>query len=247
MWSLAITGHRRLRRVHKKELASTDTHPFPALSWAQGPSLRRANAGQPCLFFVPLCVRQGFRLQGYEQVTLINAKFTLKEAASVFFSHLLPPHKWMKCLSGNRPYPRIPQDVNTGNFGLEKAAVVRTTRIINASLAAYSLPGPNHSPYASRPLSHLTVCKWGQKLRKWFAALFSVYNKKPQMKAFLKSALYEQRCPSCSTELKAVLIKLLQVDWLCTDKPGQWSLRGSHSSPEGLRRPPLTHLNSRFG
>lgn len=31
------------------------------------------------------------------------------------------------------------------------------------------------------------------------------------MKAFLKSALCEQRCLSCSVELKVVLIKLLQL------------------------------------
>lgn len=31
------------------------------------------------------------------------------------------------------------------------------------------------------------------------------------MKAFLKSALYEQRCLSCGVELKVVLIKLLQL------------------------------------
>jgi len=31
------------------------------------------------------------------------------------------------------------------------------------------------------------------------------------MKAFLKSALHEQRCLSCSAELKVVLIKLLPL------------------------------------
>lgn len=48
-------------------------------------------------------------------------------------------------------------------------------------------------------------------LWKWFAALFSVYNKKPQIKAFLKSVLYEQRRLSCSVELKVALIKWLQL------------------------------------
>lgn len=40
---------------------------------------------------------------------------------------------------------------------------------------------------------------------------FPIRDKKPQMKAFLESALYQQRCLNCNVELKAVLIKLLQV------------------------------------
>lgn len=142
----------------------------------------------------------------------------------------------MKCLSGNRPYTRIPQDVNTGNLGLEKAAVVRTTSIINTSTAAYSLPGPSHFPYASRSLSHLTGCKWGQMLWKRFAALFSVYNKKPQIKAFLKSALYEQRRLSCSIELKVVLIKWRQlIEFAWTSQAIK--IWGSHPSLQGLKCP----------
>lgn len=156
----------------------------------QGPSSPRKCRTRTFAPVLPvshaLRIKQSFRRQVWEQVTLLNAKFILKAAASYFFSHLLPPHKSMKCLSGNRPYPRIPQDVSTGNLGLEKAAVVRTTCITNAAIAAYSLPGPNHSPYASWPLSHLTGWKWGQMLWKWFVPLFSVYYKKAQMTAFLK-------------------------------------------------------------
>lgn len=153
----------------------------------------------------------------------------------------------MKCLSGNRPYPRIPQDVNTGNLRLEKAPVVRTTCIINASIAAYSLSGPNHSPYASRPLSHLTGCKWGQMLWKWIAALLSVYNKKPQMKVFLKSALYEQRkMPKLQCWIKGGVDQTAAVDWLCTDKPGQRSLWAIHpcKDQDALWRADLVNDNS---
>lgn len=40
---------------------------------------------------------------------------------------------------------------------------------------------------------------------------FPVYNKKLQIKAFLESALFQQRCLNCSVELKVVLIKLGQL------------------------------------
>lgn len=132
----------------------------------------------------------------------------------------------MKCLSGNRPYPRIPQDVSPGNLGLEKAAVVRTTCITNAATAAYSLPGPSHSPYASRPLSHLTGWKWGQMLWKWFVPLFYVYYNRPKWKHFWSSTIWA-KMPKLKC-IKDGVDQTAAVDWPCTNKPGQWSQWAIH-------------------
>jgi len=62
----------------------------------------------PALLVLHICVSEA-RLEaaGCEQVSLIDAKFALKQQ-HVFFSHLLP---LLKFLSGNRPYPEILQDV----------------------------------------------------------------------------------------------------------------------------------------
>lgn len=255
VWSLAIIGDRHPRSVHKKEPASTNAYPFPAGLHLHSHGRKvpvhleqmqdRDVCSSPACFPYPV---DKTKLQAPELWTSYShqCQIRFKSSSISFFSHLLPPHKCMKCLSGNRPYPRIPQDVNTGNLRLEKAAVVRTTCIINASIAAYSLSGPNHSPYASRPLSHLTGCKWGQMLWKWFAALLFVYNKKPQMKVFLKSALYEQRkMPKLQCWIKGGVDQTAAVDWLHRQTRPAKSV--SHSSLQGPRCPPLTHLKGRFG
>lgn len=91
---MAIIGDRRPRRVHKKELASTNTCPFPTGLYLHShgrkvpvhlEQMQDSDIASALPVFHTLWVRQSSRLQGCEQVTLINAKCALKAAAAVFF------------------------------------------------------------------------------------------------------------------------------------------------------------------
>lgn len=162
----------------------------------------------PALLVLHICVSEA-RLEaaGCEQVSLIDAKFALKQQ-HVFFSHLLP---LLKFLSGNRPYPEILQDVKHRKSQVRESCCCQDNTY-HKCFHCCALPD------WSQPLSFCFMASFPHdRLQMRSNALetvcstFPVYNKKLQIKAFLESALFQQRCLNCSVELKVVLIKLGQL------------------------------------
>lgn len=222
-----------LSKVHKKELAITNTCPIPAAFHTHGCKVPvhlkmqdRDICSSPACFPCPVDKTE-LQALGLGTSYSLQCQIHFKSSSINFFSHLLPPHKSMKCLSGNRPYPRIPQDVSTGNLGLEKAAVVRTTCITNAAIAAYSLPGPTtllmlHGLSPTRQAENEVKCS-GNGLCHSFLCI----TKRPKWKHFWSSTIWA-KMPKMKCCIEGGVNQTAAVDWLCTDKPGQSSQWAIH-------------------